>query len=491
MMAWLHIFRGHWLTLREAIASVSACFGPGIAFTVQNRKRTFSGIRPSSLIRRSRYLALTFAAVAAIALGSSTRLVSAPVAVVASAPPAPPVVAGLAAPAPDSVASPIAAAVPLAQLPSPVTQASVALSQIEIVVRRNDTLDGIFRRMKLSLSDLATLRSEPEVRQSLDELRPGDAIRLTHMNGEVQSLVRRLNETETLSVTRGTEGFDTNIIEQPLETRLAHAYGRIESSLFEAADSAGISDQTALALAGIFGWDIDFVLDIRQGDEFVITYEQLWQNGHYLRDGAIVAAQFVNNGHVFRAVRYRLPDGSFNYFAPDGRSMRKAFLRAPVEFSRVSSRFNPNRMHPILNRIRAHKGVDYAAPIGTPVRAAGDGRIIARGLQGGYGRVVVIEHGAGITTLYGHLSRFARGIGIGTRVTQGEVIAYVGMSGLATGPHLHYEYRVNGVYRNPQTVPLPDAAPISTALRADFLQKSAPELAELDLLKRVRVASIE
>jgi murein DD-endopeptidase MepM/ murein hydrolase activator NlpD len=372
-----------------------------------------------------------------------------------------------------------------------VTQASLALSQIEIVVRRNDTLDGIFRRMKLSLNDLATLRTEPGVRQSLDELRPGDAIHLTHMNGEVQSLVRRLNETETLSVTRGRDGFNTNIIEQPLESRIAHAYGRIESSLFEAADAARISDQTALALAGIFGWDIDFVFDIRQGDEFVLTYEQIWQNGRYLRDGSIVAAQFVNGGRVFRAVRYQLPDGSTAYFAPDGRSMRRAFLRAPVEFSRISSRFNPGRMHPILNLIRAHQGIDYAAPIGTPVRAAGDGRIIARGLQGGYGRVVVIEHGAGISTLYGHLSRFAQGVGLGTRVAQGEVIGYVGMSGLATGPHLHYEYRVNGVHRNPQTVPLPDAAPISPAIRADFLAKTAPSLAELDLLKRVRVASIE
>jgi murein DD-endopeptidase MepM/ murein hydrolase activator NlpD len=460
---------------------------------VQNRKRSFDRIRVGSLTLGPRFLGLALATAAAIAVGSSSRPVAAPVPTVspATAPAVPPPPAPAAAPASAMDGSSLSAAIPLSQLPSPVTQASLALSQIEIVVRRNDTLDGIFRRMKLNLGDLATLRSEPEVRQSLDDLRPGDAIHLTHMNGEVQSLVRRLNETETLSVTRDATGFSTNIIERPLETRLAHAYGRIESSLFEAAEGAGISDQTALALAGIFGWDIDFVLDIRQGDEFVISYQQLWQDGHFLRDGPILAAQFVNNGHVYRAVRYQLPDGSFNYFTPDGRSMRKAFLRAPVEFSRVSSRFNPHRFHPILNRIRAHKGVDYAAPIGTPVHAAGDGRIVARGFQGGYGRVVVIEHGGGISTLYGHLSRFARGIGIGSHVTQGEVIAYVGMSGLATGPHLHYEYRVNGVYRNPQTVPLPDAAPISTALRADFLDQTAPELAELDLLKRVRVASIQ
>ncbi len=366
----------------------------------------------------------------------------------------------------------------------------MALSQIEVVVRRNDTLDGIFRRLKLNLDDLATLRSEPTLRESLDVLRPGDAIHLTHMNGDVQTFVRRLNETETLSVTRQNDGFRSSIIEEPLETRVAHAYGRIDTSLFEAADNAGISDQTAMTLANIFGWDIDFVLDIRHGDEFLVTYEQIWQNGRYLRDGEIVAAQFTNGGRIFRAVRYQLPDGSKSYYTPDGQSMRKAFLRAPVEFSRISSRFNPGRMHPILNRIRAHKGIDYAAPAGTPVRAAGDGRVVTRGLKGGYGRVVVLEHGNGVSTLYGHLSRFATNVNVGRRVTQGDVIGYVGMSGLATGPHLHYEYRVNGVHVNPQKVKFADASPVGADLRDDFVAKTAPELAELALLERVRVASI-
>jgi murein DD-endopeptidase MepM/ murein hydrolase activator NlpD len=311
------------------------------------------------------------------------------------------------------------------------------------------------------------------------------------MNGEVQSFVRRLNETQTLSVTRNRDGFSSNIIEQPLDVHVAHAYGRIDSSLFEAADEAGISEQTAMALANIFGWDIDFVLDIRHGDEFLLTYQQIWQDGRYLRDGDILAAQFVNSGRVFRAVRYQLPDGTASYFTADGRSMRKAFLRAPVEFSRISSRFNPGRIHPILNLIRAHKGIDYAAPVGTPVRAAGDGRVSTRGLKGGYGRVVVLEHGGGISTLYGHLSRFANGVNVGNRVAQGQVIGYVGMSGLATGPHLHYEYRVNGVHRNPQTVKFADAAPIGSELRPDFLARTAPSLAELELLKRVRVAAAE
>lgn len=397
-------------------------------------------------------------------------------------------VAAIQAPAPTVVApiaSPIAAV-----LQAPVEQASIALSQIEIVVRRNDTLDGIFRRLKLNRDDLAALRSQPELRGSLDQLRPGDAIHLTHMNGDVQSFVRRLNETETLSVTRGSEGFHSDIIERPLEARLAHAYGRIDSSLFEAADAAGISDQTAMTLANIFGWDIDFVLDIRRGDEFIVTYEQIWQDGRYLRDGEILAAQFMNGGRVLRAVRYQMPDGTKAYYTPDGSSMRKAFLRAPVEFSRISSRFNPGRLHPILNLIRAHKGIDYAAPTGTPIRAAGDGRVAFRGMKGGYGRVVVLEHGNGISTLYGHMSRFAASANIGKRVAQGEVIGYVGMSGLATGPHLHYEYRVNGVHVNPQKVRFADASPVGADFRDDFLATTAPELAELDMLERVRVASI-
>lgn len=450
---------------------------------MQNHKRTGFGVPVFKRLIGSKYLGLLLAAVTMTALASSSRINS-PAAVAPATVPA-------SVPAPVDAQIPSTAPVPVvAVLSAPVEQATIALSQIEIVVRRNDTLDGIFRRLKLNLDDLSALRAEPTLRESLDVLRPGDAIHLTHMNGDLQTFVRRLNETETLSVTRGNDGFRSSIIEEPLETRVAHAYGRIGTSLFEAADAAGISDQTAMTLASIFGWDIDFVLDIRHGDEFLVTYEQIWQNGRYLRDGDIIAAQFTNGGRIFRAVRYQLPDGSKSYYTPDGQSMRKAFLRAPVEFSRISSRFNPGRMHPILNRIRAHKGIDYAAPTGTPVRAAGDGRVVTRGLRGGYGRVVVLEHGNGISTLYGHLSRFATNINVGKRVTQGDVIGYVGRSGLATGPHLHYEYRVNGVHVNPQKVKFADASPVGVDLREDFAAKTAPELAELELLERVRIASI-
>ena len=304
-----------------------------------------------------------------------------------------------------------------------------------------------------------------------------------HRDGQLEGLVRQINESQTLTVARAPTGFEATIIENPVETELVRTRVRIDTSLFEAANAYGVSDQTALGIANIFGWDVDFVLDIREGDEFIAVYEKVFQDGVYVRDGPVLAAEFVNDGRVYRAVRYAMPDGRSEYFTPEGRSMHKAFLRAPVDFTRISSRFNPRRKHPILNRIRAHNGVDYAAPTGTPVRAAGDGKINFRGLKGGYGRAVIIEHGGSVSTLYGHLSRFAKSASPGHRVKQGDVIGYVGQSGLASGPHLHYEYRMNGAHRNPQTVQLPEAKPIAPGLRQDFALHAAPLVAELELTK--------
>jgi murein DD-endopeptidase MepM/ murein hydrolase activator NlpD len=250
------------------------------------------------------------------------------------------------------------------------------------------------------------------------------------------------------------------------------AQGVITRSLFEDAGDAGLSDATILALAHVFGWDIDFVQGLRRGDAFTVSVEQLWQDGRYVRDGAILAASFTNQGRTLRTVRYVAPDGTAAYFTPEGRSMQKAFLRAPLEFRRVSSGFSTARFHPILQRVRAHEGTDFAASAGTPVYASGEGRVRFRGVQGGYGNVVQLEHGGGIVTVYGHLSRFATGLHVGQGVHQGETIAYVGQTGLATGPHLHYEFRVDGRFQDSQRVKLPDAKPIDPALRADFEAKA-------------------
>jgi murein DD-endopeptidase MepM/ murein hydrolase activator NlpD len=358
--------------------------------------------------------------------------------------------------------------------------AAIGPAAIEVVVGRNDTLDRIFRRLELSIADLASLRSLPSVRAQLDRLYPGETLRFLMRGAELVGLERRLSDSATLHVQRSDSGFAAAVIEQPLERRVRTVHALIDSSLFEAAAAAALKDSTALALADIFRYDIDFVLDVQPGDEFTVTYEQILRDGEYLKDGTVLAARFVSNGHEYTAVRYVAPDGLARYFTPDGRSLQKAFLRAPLAFTRVSSRFNTRRFHPILNRIRAHTGVDYAAPTGTPVRAAGDGHVIFKGRKGGYGNVVELAHTGGVTTVYGHLSRFAQGLRLGQHVAQGTLIAYVGMTGLATGPHLHYEYRVNGVFRNPQTVKLPDATPIVAQWRDDFLRSTAPLLASLE-----------
>ena len=248
-----------------------------------------------------------------------------------------------------------------------------------------------------------------------------------------------------------------------------------------------MTDALIMELVGIFGWDIDFALDIRNGDNFALLYEEQFLEGEKVKDGPIVAAEFTNQGRTYRAVRYTNAKGRTDYFTPDGHSMRKAFLRTPVDFRRISSRFG-KRQHPTLNKMKMHKGVDYAASRGTPIKAAGDGKIIFRGRKGGYGRVVIIQHGGRYSTLYAHMEHFKKGQYVGKRVKQGDIIGYVGSSGRATGPHLHYEFRVNGTHRNPLTVKLPDAAPIEREYRKDFELKSRGLLSQLDTHTRTRVA---
>jgi murein DD-endopeptidase MepM/ murein hydrolase activator NlpD len=364
---------------------------------------------------------------------------------------------------------------------APPQEASIAFSTIEVVVNRNDTMDRLFRRFELNLADLATLRGLPELRSQLDRLKPGELLRLMHRGNELIGLERKLSDSETLKVMRDENGFSSDVLENPLEIHTRTASATIQSSLFQAAADASLDDRVAFELAEIFQYDIDFVLDIQPGDRFTVVFEEVFQDGAPLRTGNILAAKFINEGREYRAVRYVDQQGKADYFAPDGRSLRKAFMRSPVQFSRISSRFNPSRRHPVLNTIRAHKGVDYAAPVGTPVRAAGDGRVRFIGRQGGYGNVVQLEHGSGVVTLYGHLSRFASRLQRGQRVALGQVIGFVGKTGLATGPHLHYEYRIRGIHKNPQTVPLPDAEPIAAAEKDRFLAVTAELVNVLDV----------
>jgi len=240
-----------------------------------------------------------------------------------------------------------------------------------------------------------------------------------------------------------------------------------------------MSDRLIMDLVAIFGWDIDFALDIWEGDQFKVVYEEYYKDKDKVADGPILAAEFSNRGKVYRAVRYTSADGHTGYFSDTGASMRKAFLRTPLNFTRISSGFNLQRKHPILNRIRAHRGVDYAAPLGTPIRATGDGVVVYAGRKGGYGNALILRHGSTYNTLYAHMSRFASGMRRGARVDQGDILGYVGMTGLATGPHLHYEFQVDGIHRNPLTIALPRAEGIAANQVEQFEAATAPLLAQL------------
>ncbi len=360
--------------------------------------------------------------------------------------------------------------------------------QLTVTVKSGDSLDRIFGKNGLDRADLATMLRLKEASKHLRLLRPGDRLDLQVDRDSVIGLRREIDETRTMVLSREGDSYRVSIEERPLNTELRHAFGRINTSLFEAGKQADISDALIMNLAGIFAWDIDFALDIRKGDEFVVLYEEVWQDGQYLRDGKILAAEFVNNGKDFRAIRYETEGGRGDYFTPEGRSVRKAFIRAPVDFARVSSNFNPRRLHPVLKIRRPHNGVDYAAPTGTIIKAAGDGKVIFRGKKGGYGNCVIIQHGGNITTLYAHMSRFAKSVNVGKRVRQGQTIGYVGATGMVTAAHLHYEYRVNGVHRNPRTVKLPEAEPIPMEYREDFVKISNQLLSQLDVVKRQKVA---
>jgi len=361
--------------------------------------------------------------------------------------------------------------------------------QLFLTIKRGDTLDRLFRRNDLDLGHLAMIVSLSEAAPYLKKLIPGDKLTIEHDEGDLISLYREINLTSAIKISKEESGFSSTLIDRPLAIQRKTASGNIDTSLFDSAIASGITDKTVMNLAGIFAWDVDFVLDIRRGDSYYILYEELYQDDEYVGDGEIIAAEFNNNGRTIQAIRYIDKDGRSDYFTPEGQSIRKAFLRSPVDF-RVSSSFNPNRRHPVLKVVRPHRGTDYAAPRGTPIKASGDGKVIFRGVKSGYGNVVILQHGGNITTLYAHMSKFVSSVRSGSRVRQGQTIGYVGKTGLVTGVHLHYEYRLNGVHRNPRTVKLPQADPIGAEYRQDFLASVETILDELLQHKRTQVASL-
>ncbi len=351
-----------------------------------------------------------------------------------------------------------------------------------VTVKTGDSLALIFARLGLSPRSLYEIMLLGKETSRLKKIRPGQILNFRIDANALTALEYAINPTHTLSITKQEGMFQATLVHEELTPRVKQAKVVIRDSLFLSGKRAGLSANLIMQLASIYAWDIDFALDIREGDSFTLLYEERYKDGVKVGNDTILAAEFVNRNTPLRTFRYVHADGRIDYYADNGDAMRKAFLRMPVALARISSRFNLKRKHPILNKIRAHKGVDYAAPTGTPVKATGDGTVTLVGNKGGYGKTVILRHGQIYSTLYAHLHKYARGVRKGKRVKQGQIIGYVGKSGLATGPHLHYEFRVKNVHRDPLKVKLPKAESINKDDLPKFLQAITPMMAALDRL---------
>lgn len=362
---------------------------------------------------------------------------------------------------------------------------------LEHRIRPGESFFQAMRAMGFGPGTVQSVMNAGQQAQSLLDLKPGQVLRASAADGQLLALDLEIDPLNKLEVRRDFDGYSALLHTRPTQTVQTQTAGVINSSLYMSAQQAGLSDRLILELAEMFGWDIDFTQDLQPGDRFAVIYNELTLDGEKVRDGDILAAEFVNKGNILRAVRYTDPDGRVAVYKPDGSSMRKAFSRNPLPVTRITSRFNPNRLHPIFKTVRPHRGVDYGAATGTPVRVTGDGQVAFAGRQGGYGNVVTVDHGRGNRTLYAHLSRFAPKMRIGQRVNQGQVIGYVGSTGWATGPHLHYEFQVNGQTKDPLTVALPNAQPLPDAYRRHFLTQTSGWVAKLDALATRRVAQTD
>lgn len=359
-------------------------------------------------------------------------------------------------------------------------------------IQRGDTLAALLARLGAEDPEALEFLRGARGARTLSQLIPGRTVRaLATADGRLIALRYQAGGT-VLNVRRHDGGFELAEDKVELERRVMMTSGEIRSSLFAATDAVGLSDAVAIQIADIFSTDIDFHRDLRRGDRFTVVYEMLYDAGEPVRSGRLLAAEFVNQGKTHQAVYFEYAAGQGGYYTPEGRNIRKAFLRSPLEFSRISSGFSKARFHPVLQRWRAHNGIDYAAPTGTRVKATGDGIVEFAGRHaGGYGNLVVLRHQSKYTTWYGHLSGIAAGVRKGARVAQGSVIGYVGATGLATGPHLHYEFRINEVHQNPLRVVLPSAPPIGPEQRAAFEAAATPLAQRLQLLRGTLLARLD
>jgi murein DD-endopeptidase MepM/ murein hydrolase activator NlpD len=364
------------------------------------------------------------------------------------------------------------------------SEATLVMPELQwttLTVKSGDNLSLLFQRAGLSDRDVYELMQGSEEAKSLKRLFPGHELAFQiDESGALQQLRHITSRLSSQTYRRTEAGFINESDERQPDVRTAYREATIDGSLFLTAQSVGMQDSLTMELANIFGWDIDFGLDIRNGDNFKVLFEEQFLDGERLGNGAILAAEFTNQGQTYRAVRYTDADGASNYYTPEGKSMRKEFLRAPLDFRRISSNFNPKRLHPVLKTVRPHRGTDYAAATGTPVWAAGDGRVTASGYSSANGNYVFIQHTSGIVTKYLHLNK--RYVKKGARVRQRETIGTVGSTGLASGPHLHYEFLVNGVHRNPRTIvqSMPQAKSVAATELEAFTAHAQPVLAQLN-----------
>ncbi len=363
-------------------------------------------------------------------------------------------------------------------------QTNILSADVEHTIQSGESLSTIFSALNLNSEDLhKIIHSNAAGKQFADVLPGQDLVATVNAAGELEQLTYAKNPFETLVATRNDKGFDVKTFSKKIDRQIAGTSAIIHSSLFEDGVKAGLPEKMILKLSDIFAWDIDFALNLQEGDQLTVIYEKLSVDGQEFDTGDILSVEFVNRGKIYTAVRFEDNRGNSGYYTPEGDGLRKAFLQTPMDFAKISSHFNLHRKHPILNTIRAHKGVDYSAAIGTPVKATGDGKIVFRGGKNGYGNVVEIEHAQKYSTLYAHLSGFKTGQHLNSSVKQGDVIGYVGKTGLATGPHLHYEFRISGQHVNPVSAKIPRSMPMDPALLAKFKAQTQPLLAQLKQAK--------
>lgn len=358
-------------------------------------------------------------------------------------------------------------------------------------IQRGDTIAAILTRLHVNNQDKSAFLSAARESKAMRQLMPGKTVHAqTTAQGELLMMRYFFGNEEQFLMEKTDDSFQ--MVEQQIEldAQVRMRSGKVNSSLFAATDRADIPNKIALQITEIFASEIDFHRDLRKGDRFTVVYETLHDNGEQARTGRILAVEYINNGKSHRALYFQAANGEGGYYTPDGESLQRQFLRSPLEFSRISSGFSKSRFHPVLKEWRSHRGVDYAAPTGTPVKATANGTVSFAGTQGGYGKLVILKHNGQFDSAYGHLSRFAKGLRNGQRVSQGDVIGYVGATGLATGPHLHYELRVNGVQHDPAKVVLPSAPPIEEKSRLAFYEETKPLVARLDVMSNIHFASL-